>query len=275
MNDEKREIRKMINEIAQNAEDGNYATNRNNDELCDYVTYVHKRSTGLSKDIIVDCGENYKYYNHPLCIYVVGDDNVSVYPVTVSTTPQAPFGNNIPSDIVAFVQNSVNILKGVADIEIGAGDFFNYLHEYRDRNEQKTLVGEMSNIPPQETGLSVWVYVDDTGSFKTCGHSKSYRIKFQQDKDVKNQRLWMPVAIPSLEIKDNDKLPPCKISQKEVNSVITWAKGNLKLLLQLRDNKIDGDTFKAQMLKLNDVKVLLDSELNKSKEEEKRISSTT
>lgn len=165
MSDEKREIRKMINEIAQNAEEGNYATNRNSDELCDYVTYVRKRSTGLSKDIIVDCGENYKYYNHPLCVYVVEDDDISVYPITVSTTPQAPFGNNAPSDIIAFIQNSVNILKGVADIEIGAGDFFNYLHEYRDRN------------------------------------------------------------------------------------------------------KIDGDTFKAQMLKLNDVKVLLDSELNKTNED--------
>lgn len=131
----KERIRKMINEISQNAEDDNYATNRNNDELCNYVTYVHKRSTGLSKDIIVDCGENYKYYNHPLCIYVVEDDNVSVYPVTVSTTLQAPFGNNVTSDIIAFVQNSVNILKGVADIEIGAGDFFNYLHEYRELNK--------------------------------------------------------------------------------------------------------------------------------------------
>ena len=67
----------------------------------------------------------------------------------------------------------------------------------------------------------------------------------------------------------------CKISQKEVNSVIIWAKGNLKLLLQLKDNKIDGDTFKAQMLKLNDVKVLLDSELNKPKEDGKINSSTT
>lgn len=150
----------MINEIAQNAEEGNYATNRNSDELCNYVTYVRKRSTGLSKDIIVDCGENYKYYNHPLCVYVVEDDDISVYPITVSTTPQAPFGNNVPPDITAFVQNSVNILKGVADVTISGGEFFDYLDTYQERNKGSKLVGEMSNLSPQDTGLPVWVYVD-------------------------------------------------------------------------------------------------------------------
>lgn len=71
----------------------------------------------------------------------------------------------------------------------------------------------------------------------------------------------MPLAIPSLEIKDNGKLPPIKISQKEVKMVIAWAQGNNNLLLQLRDRKISGKQFRTQMLKLNDIKVLLDSEL--------------
>ena len=76
-------------------------------------------------------------------------------------------------------------------------------------------------------------------------------------------------------IMNNGKLPPCKISQKDINSVIAWAKGNTNLLLQLKDQKISGKLFKKQMLKLNDVKVLLDSELNKPKEDGKINSSIT
>lgn len=269
MIDDKREIRKMINKFIPNKLNENYATKRTNNELDEYVTYIEKDDSGLSKDIIVDCGENYKYYNHPLCIYVVEDDNMSVYPVTVSATPQAPFGNNVPPDITAFVQNSVNILKGVADVTISGGEFFDYLDTYQERNKGSKLVGEMSNLSPQDTGLPVWVYVDDTKSFNRSGHSGSYRIKFQQDKSLKEYRLWMPLAIPSLEIMNNGKLPPCKISQKDINSVIAWAKGNTNLLLQLKDQKISGKLFKKQMLKLNDVKVLLDSELNKPTEDEK------
>ena len=47
------------------------------------------------------------------------------------------------------------------------------------------------------------------------------------------------------------------------------------ILTLIKEQKISGKLFKKQMLKLNDVKVLLDSELNKPKEDEKINSSIT
>ena len=171
MENEKREIRKMINKFIPKRINENFATKRSNEEFDDYVTYVTKEDSGLSKDIIIDCGENYKYYNHPLCIYVVEDDNFSVYPVIVSSTPRAPFGNSVPPDIIAFVQNSVEILKGIADVTMSGGEFFDYLDAYQERQKTQNLVGEMSNLSPQETGLPIWIYVDDTQSFNIKARS--------------------------------------------------------------------------------------------------------
>lgn len=255
--EEIREIRKMINEgIAFN---DNYAHKRTDEELQDYVTYLPQKDTGLSKDILVDTGENYKFFNHPLCIYIIDGENV--YPVTVSNSPKSPTGIEIPMDIMFFVQRSVRILQEVADIKIGADIFFDYIENYKDQIGNISMVGEMSNLPPQMTGLSVWVYVDDTDSYLKSGHNGSYRIKFQQDKALTNPRQWMPILIPSLTIMNNGKLPPCKISNKEVNNVILWAKGNLELLEKLKNKDITGDVFKQEMKQLPDIKIILDSEI--------------
>lgn len=47
---------------------------------------------------------------------------------------------------------------------------------------------------------------------------------------------------------------------KKVKKVTEWAKGNLDLLLKLRDMEISGAEFEEQMLKMSDIKVLLDSQ---------------
>ena len=60
--------------------------------------------------------------------------------------------------------------------KISGDEFFDLI----DKN-QLSLVGEMSILSPDKTGLDIFVYVDDTGSFNTSGHNGSYRIKFQQD----------------------------------------------------------------------------------------------
>lgn len=257
--EEIREIRKMLNEgVVYN---DNYAHKRTDEELQDGVSYFSTKNTGLSKDIIVDTGENYKYYNHPLCLYIVGKED-DVYPVTISNTPKSPTEIEIPVDIIVFIQNSIKPLSDVANIEIGAFDFIDYLKNYREQIANSKLVGEMANLPPKDTGLLIWVYVDDTGSYLKSGHNGSYRIKFQQDKSLKQPKMWMPMLIPSLEIMDNGKLPSIKIAQKEIEDVRAWAKGNLALLDKLKKLEIDGDCFRNSMKTLDDIKVILDSEIN-------------
>lgn len=87
------------------------------------------------------------------------------------------------------------------------------------------------------------------------GHSKSYRMKFQQDKSIPPPRLWMPVKIPNLEIKPSDSIPPIKIPSSHVNLVLEWAKGNLDLLIKLRDGEITGVELKKQMKTMKEIRV--------------------
>lgn len=91
-------------------------------------------------------------------------------------------------------------------------------------------------------------------------------MKFQQDKDVSNPRMWMPIAIPSMEIMDNGKLPPIKIPQKHVNLVLTWVQGNMQLLENLRDGTINGTQFKEQMKTMKEIEVMTTSEMENKKQ---------
>jgi hypothetical protein len=81
-------------------------------------------------DIIIDTGETYKYYKHPMCLYVV--TGKTVIPVTVSSNPKA-YGDrdNVPSDVIQFIINNKTLLEDVANITIDSWDFFEGLEEYR------------------------------------------------------------------------------------------------------------------------------------------------
>jgi hypothetical protein len=108
----------------------NFARNINDEELTEGVTYLAPRSTNLSVDIIIDTGETYKYYKHPMCLYVV--TGKTVIPVTVSSNPKA-YGDrdNVPSDVIQFIINNKTLLEDVANITIDSWDFFEGLEEYR------------------------------------------------------------------------------------------------------------------------------------------------
>ena len=239
----------------------NCPTRRYDDELTEGVSFISGKSVGLPCDIIVDTGATYKYYNHPLCLFVINGDKV--IPVTIQEQPLAKEGAMVPVEVISFIIDNLKILTDVANLKISGGEFYRRLREYVNSKNEVRLIGEMSNFGPEDTGLDVWVYVDDTDSYLKSGHRGSYRIKFQQDKDIWNQRKWMPITIPGLKIMKSKGIPPCKIKKSQVNNVIIWAKGNLDLLMALRDHVITGMEFEEKMLKYKDVKVLLDSKCNK------------
>jgi hypothetical protein len=84
-------------------------------------------------DIIIDTGEAYKYYKHPMCLYVVTGE--TVIPVTVSSNPKV-YGDrdNVPSDVIQFIINNKTLLEDVANITIDSWDLFEGLEEYRRKN---------------------------------------------------------------------------------------------------------------------------------------------
>ena len=238
---------------------GGYAKTLQDEELKEGVTYLHTEETGLPNDIIVDCGKTYEYFEHPLCLYIVKGNNVIPIDITEDVSPSA----DCPIEIAMFIKDNYDVLLAFANMDIDGPDFFDIVKDYKHKVESyqySVLIAEMSNYGPDKTGLPIWVYIDDTNSYLNSGHNGSYRMKFQQDKDVSNPRMWMPIAIPSLEIMDNGKLPPIKIPQKHINLVFTWVKGNLQLLENLRDGAINGTQFKEQMKTMKEIQVIASSD---------------
>lgn len=257
------DIRKMLNLTLSSDANENYAKTRDDEELQDSVSYLPSSYTKLSVDIIVDTGDSYSIFNHPLCLYVVNPENVGlVYPVTISSNPQTINGNMIPNDVREFIVDNVQLLTDVANLTISGGEFYDGITAWVGKKDNK-LVVEMSTLFPNETGLPVRIYIDDTGTYMNSGHSGSYRIKFQQDASILRPREWMPVTIPDLRIMQNSKISPITIPQRQVNKVIQWAKENTDLLLQLKDLKINGQQFKDRMKTMQDIEVLLKSENDK------------
>lgn len=106
-----------------------FQNNENDEELKEGVTYLSKKDTGLSEDIIVDCGETYKIYNHKLCLYIV--KNSEVYPVSLSDNPTSPTGAALPLDIERFIRDEVDVLVKFANMEIDGGDFFDAIKNWK------------------------------------------------------------------------------------------------------------------------------------------------
>lgn len=119
------EIRKRIHRTISPNKNDNFSTTIRDEELSEGVTYLPTKTTGLSHDIIVDCGETYRVFNHDLCLYVVNGDDV--YPVLIAEQPTCPLNIDVPSDIKLFILDNMDALIQLANMKIGGGDFFDIL----------------------------------------------------------------------------------------------------------------------------------------------------
>lgn len=253
------QINEILNSIRRD-KDGlfkNCPTSRDDEELTEGVTYLRSSFTHLPCDIIVDSGKTYEWYHHPLCLFVVDGDNV--VPVTIERQPRIMDGCKVPPEVLSFIMDNYDTLVKFGNLKMSGGVFFDKLRAYNATREASRLIGEMTTYSPKQTGLPIWIYVDDTESYMRSGHSNSYRIKFQQDKSLKNPRFWMPVTIPGLQIMGSKSIPPCKIPQRDVNKVLLWAEGNKDLLLGLKNKDVSSDEFLSKMKTYPNIKVLLDS----------------
>ena len=108
----------------------NFARTLGDEELSDCVTYMPSKDTKLPYDIIIDCGETYKYFKHPLCLYVVNgesnDPNTEVIPVTISKNPSVINGTNTlnVTPIINFIRDNEEYLIKLANLEISGPEFF-------------------------------------------------------------------------------------------------------------------------------------------------------
>lgn len=243
----------------------NFPKTLGNEEFTENYTCLKGETTGLPCLATFDTGEQYKYYKHPLAMFIINgsiqDKNTPVIPVTIEDSPKV-FGDiAFSQEVCNFIKRNKQLLIDAANLDIDGADFVDGIIADREKqnrinNDQYSSVCEMSTLKPETTGLPVWIYVDDTQAFMRSGHSGSYRIKYQPKNGSKNPRDWLPIIIPSCKpvIKTNDK--------KLEKQVIEWAKLNMDLLLKIRDMQINISEFKNKMHKINNEKVIFDSELN-------------
>ena len=104
-------------------------TTIHNEELAEGVTYLTTRDTNLSADIIVDSGETYKHYQHPLCLFVVNGEKV--HPITISLSPSTIGEYEIPGDILLFITQNISTLIDFANMKIDGSKFFTSLREWK------------------------------------------------------------------------------------------------------------------------------------------------
>ena len=258
-----KEIHKIREEM-DNLNNG-FAKNLQAEEL-DGFPLLYPNKTGLPYYVFIDNGECYQEFHHPLCLYVYnqpGDivPDGKITPVIISDNPQV-VGDELykgNEEVFEFIKNNLNNLLLLADMKIDIGNFYD---DFLSSKQRYAMVDEMSVLNPEVTGLPVKVYVDDTGSYKRSGHNQSYRFKYQQDKDIANPYLWMPILIPSLKIEKSKGIPPRKVKASVEKMVLEWGKKNLDLLIKLGKQEIDGITFEENMVRYDTVDVILDSRIN-------------
>lgn len=119
-----------IDNVMKNDSEDKYASTLQDEELTEGVTYLYAKNTGLSFDIIVDCGRTYEYYGHSLCLYIVNADNV----IPINITKNVKHSSECPVEIAMFIQDNYNALCAFANMEIDGPDFFDIIKDYKYKN---------------------------------------------------------------------------------------------------------------------------------------------
>jgi len=148
-------------------------------------------------------------------------------------------------------------------------DVKKYLTEAENDAENKLCFEEMSNFFKKDSGLSVNLWIDDEGKWKTLKHKKP-RIKFQNntgDKIQKNKMIPMDISKNPETLIKNFKSKDLDIS--DINEIKKFVIKYCKLLLEIAE----GDGKKTITDLANAVKK--NKEREKKKKRENNVVKTT
>ena len=122
-----RELNLLRERLIEEGHQLGYASRITDIELTECVTYLHSEETNLPCDIIVDTGETYKVFCHPLCLYVVEGEKVIPVDVVreIETVP-----DGVPPEIIVFIRDNYDTLCLVADMKIDGFGFFDRIEAW-------------------------------------------------------------------------------------------------------------------------------------------------
>ena len=134
-------------------------------------------------EIAFDCGKRYKEHDNGLVFFLKNGytDDSEWIPFTVEDHPQPllEFERKITLKdyfaVLKLVSYNQNTIREHANIKTGTLEFIPKLRE-----KKQSLLSEMPNLTPMETGLPYGVWLDKSGTFKRGGHWM--RIKVIKEK---------------------------------------------------------------------------------------------
>lgn len=248
----------------------NYAKTLQDEELKDGVTYLSTKDTGLSKDIIVDCGETYKVYHHNLCLYVVNGNEV--YPVFISTNPTSPLEKVVPVDIISFIKDNLTTLIQFANMEIDGGDFFDAIEKYKNSKNGYMPIEEARRLSHErlskryekiELSEELRKYLDEhkpliVGDWSACCLGKTFKVNHSGIKlaarededlekiifDVEKKTVSVKVKNPTLSTKAprtldlSDAADFFEELRKNIETILTTKDGKFKSVIPNDDRTI-------------------------------------
>ena len=142
------------------------------------------------------------------------------------------------------------------------------MKNFKEFVDEEYIVNEMANYIQADTGLTVMVWVDETGIDGNYRHSEP-RIKFQNDNNTRwNRGNSLSMIIDPVEpYIPNDQINKCKLKEYEVQMIKNWVVLNYEVLMKIWNHEWinSSKTQLMNMLKPIDKKIIY----NKIKKEKK------
>lgn len=222
------------------------------DELMEYL-YLPKSVTGLKVDCFADDGGSFVIHDHPLWFYFTNsyEDNFDILPLSIEKNPKILVANpelHISMEDFTMVKQYVSInrklLSDLGTDQITNADYMKHaatlVHSFSQPN---TKITEMSKLRPEQSGLPITIWLDDSGAYHKSGHGP--RIKIPNNPGITKSNTFASMTISD----DPNLMHETQLPSKTIKKIKEFVINNKDLLLQLAEKQISMETFQEKLIK--------------------------
>lgn len=231
------------------------------DAECEEFTVLYPNETGLPVSIYLDDGYAAKTFSHPVVLFVQNSYNHldRTYRHLICLTANERVENVFNTELrIRFedyakvrywVFNHIDLIRDLSNREI---DIVEFLKEYRNSQGHKKrfvaenvdtdsqhMINEMAILNGSLFGLPYAIWIDNTQTWRTSGHSP--RIKIQSTNRSKNTRTWNPFILSDIEFAEvNNDIK--KYSAKDIKTIKKFVTANLDFIKEVTCGNKEYDT---------------------------------
>lgn len=222
-------------------------------EECEGYDILLPSTTGLNVTVYIDNGLCYKYYDHPLVIFINNNYNEYDMSDVIALTCDKYALNILNKRVKIFNRDFVNArlwvmkhykkLRAITNLEYNMEKFITYLENL---NESVLPLNEMAKLEKEFTGLDYDIWLDNSQAWRTSKHS-GYRLKVQTPDGNDFTTSWNTFRFDLMEF-ETDKM-------KEMYSSNFYK--DLKLFVEKNLNVIKEITLGEKRYNIKEIKPLI------------------